>query len=86
MEKKLTLSKEEFWDALTLRCELEQDGTFWYNSDGEFHRVGGPAMEWADGAKFWYLNGKQHREDGPAFIGANGHKQWFVNGEKVDPF
>ena len=30
------------------------------------HREDGPAIEGANGSKYWYLNGKLHREDGPA--------------------
>ena len=54
----------------------------WY-LDGELHREGGPAIEWADGDKWWFLNGKQHREDGPARVWASGSKEWFLNDIKV---
>jgi hypothetical protein len=49
--------------------------------NGQYHRVDGPAIECANGDKFWCLNGKLHREDGPAFEGANGEKSWWLNGE-----
>ena len=26
----------------------------WYNKDGKFHRENGPAVECADGGKYWY--------------------------------
>lgn len=26
--------------------------------NGKFHRTDGPAIEYADGTKYWYLNGK----------------------------
>ena len=45
------------------------------------HREDGPAIECADGAKYWYVNGKRHREDGPAYESASGYKSWHVNGE-----
>ena len=47
-----------------------------------------PAIEHADGTKYWYLNGKYHREDRsetgvslPAIEYANGDKYWYLNGE-----
>ena len=47
----------------------------WYNDRGQFHRVDGPAIEYANGTKSWYLNGKLHREDGPAIEWADGDKE-----------
>jgi len=76
-----------------LRLEIDCDGTKkYYKWDTyELHNPYGPAIEYADGDKFWYefadgdkawyLNGKRHREDGPAFKYANGHKEWYVNGK-----
>ena len=51
--------------------------------NGERHREGGPAIEWANGNKAWYLNGKLHREDGPACEWANGYKEWYLNGKRL---
>ena len=50
------------------------------NSDGEFHRTDGPAIEYEDGSKDWYLNGKLHRTDGPAIEYSNGSTYWYLNG------
>jgi hypothetical protein len=47
-----------------------------------FHREDGPAIEGANGYKYWYLNGKRHREDGPAYEGASGTKEWYLNGKR----
>ena len=47
-----------------------------------WHRLDGPAVESADGSKYWYVDGKQHRLDGPAFEGANGSKAWWVDGKR----
>jgi hypothetical protein len=44
------------------------------------HREDGPAIEYANGDKYWYLNGKLHREDGPAVEYACGSKRWYLNG------
>jgi len=35
----------------------------WRNQDGLFHREDGPAIEYADGAKYWYLNGQRLTEE-----------------------
>lgn len=52
---------------------------FWY-SEGERHREGGPAIEWATGTKEWFQHGKHHREDGPAVITHRGNRAWFRDG------
>jgi len=50
-----------------------------YNINGELHREDGPAIERANGDKYWYLNGEYHREDGPAVERASGTKSWYLN-------
>jgi hypothetical protein len=52
----------------------------WYNEKGEKHCEHGPAVEFADGTKYWYQNGKSHRLDGPAID--NGTKYWYQNGQR----
>ena len=62
---------------------MQQDrygNKYWYLND-KLHRVGGPAIERADGSKEWYLNGKRHRVDGPAVEDADGYKAWHLNGK-----
>jgi len=49
----------------------------WYNEQSQLHREGAPAIEWADGDKFWYINGELHREDGPAVEFLDGGKEWW---------
>ena len=53
----------------------------WRNSQGQLHRLDGPAVEYANGNRVWYQNGQLHREDGPAIEHANGSRTWFVNGQ-----
>ena len=87
MENQLTLSKEEFCEALTHRREVDEYGTvIWYNADGQSHRVNGPAIEYADGSKYWYVNGQRHRNDGPAIEWPDGMKSWYLNGKRVEHF
>jgi len=54
----------------------------WNNFDKlsvTFHRIDGPALEYANGNKYWYKEDKLDREDGPAVEYANG-KYWFKAG------
>ena len=51
----------------------------WYK-DGKQHRLGGPAVELADGTKRWYKDGKLHRLGGPAVEWADGRKAWYKDG------
>ncbi|NVM34060.1 MAG: hypothetical protein HWN81_00595 [Candidatus Lokiarchaeota archaeon] len=50
----------------------------YYNRNKELHRLDGPAVEFADGDKYWYVEGKRHRLDGPAVEWADGDKEWYV--------
>ena len=54
--------------------------TEWKNKEGRFHREDGPAIECADGDKFWYQNGELHRDGGPACEYTKGDKSWYKNG------
>ena len=61
------ITNEALIEILTLRCEVDKDGTkCYYNKAGRLHRVHGPAFEWANGGKEWWLNGLRHRVDGLA--------------------
>ena len=55
----------------------------WYNEHGQFHRLGGPAYEGANGDKAWWVNDKRHRIDGPACEWHDGDKDWYVNGKRL---
>ena len=33
---------------------------FWYNYEGQYHRLDGPAIEYYDGGKEWYFNSREH--------------------------
>ena len=51
----------------------------WYNQYGQKHRENGlPAIEYANGSKYWYKNGKLHRENGlPAIEFFDGEETWY---------
>ena len=53
----------------------------WGSKGKVLHREDGPAVEYANGTKFWYLNGKRHREDGPAIVYSDGVKSYHYNGK-----
>ena len=59
------------------------EGTFWYNQNGEYHREDGPAVEYPMGTKEWRFNGQLHRLDGPAVEWSDGSKSWWVDGKRV---
>ena len=64
--------------------KVNEIGDKYYYSTKEmkvYHREDGPAVEWADGSKFWYRNDLLHREDGPACEWADGNKSWYINDE-----
>ena len=66
-----------------VRRHVDVDGTVrYYNSEGQLHRLDGPAREWSNGSKEWFQNGKCHRLDGPAREWRNGDKEWWVEGGK----
>ena len=75
------MSEQDVFDALKYRIEVDGYGTRkYFNSAYELHRTDGPAIERADGTKYWYQNGLRHRTDGPAIEWWDGDKWWFIDG------
>ena len=63
---------------------IDEFGTIKYrNSNGQLHRLVGPALEYKNEYKAWYLNGQRHRLDGPAIEWNDGYKKWYINGEQL---
>lgn len=52
----------------------------WQNMQGQFHRIDGPAIEYADGSKAWLQHSKYHRVGGPAVEKTNGYQAWYWRG------
>src|ERR1019366_6125889 len=52
----------------------------WLNSQGEPHRLNGPAITTPNGTKCWYVNGRLHRVNGPAVEYAGGRKEDWLDG------
>ena len=58
----------------------------WFDNNEHRHKVGGPAIEYADAGIFWYRHGKFHRIGGPAIMLSNGSEQWWIDGvRQPDP-
>lgn len=55
----------------------------WYK-DGEYHRVGGPAVTTTE-AQYWFYEGKFHRLDGPAIVKKAHPKQYWIHGQQLSP-
>ena len=63
------------------KAYVELTCVIWRIDKGQIHREAGPAVEYANGTKYWFLKDVgYHREDGPAYEYADGSKQWYLNG------
>ena len=75
------VTEADVFDTLKYRVVVEPNGTRrYYNSANQLHREGGPAVEYADGAKYWHQYGLLHREDGPAIEKPDGTMHWILHG------
>jgi hypothetical protein len=41
-----------------IKYTIDRSGRKSWHQNGSFHRLYGPAIEWADGTNFWYINGQ----------------------------
>jgi hypothetical protein len=64
-------------DDMQPEIEIDLDGNKFWTLDGKYHRLDGPAAEWADGDKYWWHHDSLHRTDGPAIEEADGSIEWF---------
>ena len=51
----------------------------WYYGIHELHRIGGPAINWKDGANEWFISGRRHRLNGPVFESVSDYRDWSLN-------
>ena len=77
---KSNLSDDALAELMTLTVTVTKDGTRYRNSDGQLHRVHGPAVISSRGGEGWYQNGKPHRTGGPAVEYSDGSKEWCHHG------
>jgi hypothetical protein len=59
--------------------EVYEDRTYWFNENGQLHRLNGPAIEYSSGSEQWYQNGKRHRTDGPAVEWSDNYKEYWID-------
>jgi hypothetical protein len=58
----------------------------WFDKEGNFHRLNGPAVIYYDGDREWYRHGELHREAGPAFEWFSSDIfKWYKDGEEYEP-
>jgi len=76
------MNKYETWNKLKEPPPEIDGGITRWRINGTLHRIGGPAVIWADGTKFWYVNGIRHRVGGPAVEYLGGNRHWFHYGER----
>ena len=77
-------SDEILAELLTLTCVVDELGTIRYlNSEGQLHRVHGPAVIYKDGAEYWFQDGLRHSTYGPAVIYADGISFWYLHGDSM---
>ena len=80
---------EELAEALKYHIVTDKHGTKrYYNSDGQYHRLDGPAVQYAPnsygiGAYVWFKNGVRHCTTGPAIRNSIGHLRWWIDGVEV---
>ena len=58
--------------------EINGKSKFYFNLEGNLHRIGKPAVLYYDGTKQWMENGKRHRLDGFAQV-SNFYKDFWIN-------
>ena len=56
MQEDLQYKEVEKRTGKGYELSVDSEGTKRWYLNGQLHREGGPAVEFADGTKFWYLN------------------------------
>ncbi len=66
-----------------VRKEIDLGGNIhYYNTQNQFHREDGPAIEYINGDKAWYMYDKLHRVDGSAVEYVDGDKDYYIMGRE----
>lgn len=83
METNTTVNSEAIFEELTLRKNIDHNGTIRYrDKKGYLHRILGPAVIDRNGFCVWYYHGKEHRIGGPAIRWSDGSYSWYINGKQ----
>lgn len=68
--------------TLTLTRTDTVGGVEYTNSEGQLHRIHGPAVIYPNGLGGWYYHGRLHRENGPAITHPDGSEDWYHHGRR----
>jgi hypothetical protein len=69
-------------DILKYDIEIDRHGNKFYYQHGKYHRVDGPAVEYAGGTNCYYQHGEIHRDDGPAIEYADGTNCYYQHDKR----
>lgn len=67
-----------FFPTFSFQVNFLHDGNSYWMLNNRYHRLDGPAIEYANGSNFWHFKGQLHREDGPAIEYADGRREWWL--------
>ena len=71
-------------ELLSLTVTVNSQGaTMYRNHLGQFHRIHGPAVIYANGSEYWFRHDRLHRVDGPAINWADGTRSWYLDDQKL---
>lgn len=82
-------NQEDFRQEIFITVYTKEDGKQELTKDQwlklniehlNFHRIDGPAKQWADGFEHWYIDGLLHREDNKPAISGKYEKRWYWHG------
>ena len=77
------MTEAALFELLSLECCVDCNGTIrYYNTQGQLHRVHGPAVDMPACYQAWFQNGQRHRIDAPAIEYSDGFRAWFQNGQR----
>ena len=77
------MTEEALFELLSQECRVDSNGTVcYYNTQGQLHRVYGPAVVHTSGRHEWYQTGRRHRLDGPAVLAPGGYRAWWQNHQR----
>lgn len=69
----------DYMIAFGYSVQISCHSTRWCRN-GRIHRIGGPAVEYANGDREWWRNGLLHNDGAPAVV-FHGGRDWFTDGE-----
>ena len=78
--------EDEEEGELVYRSPSPGRAEYWKDKLGNYHRLNGPAIVFANGDTSWFKHGVPHRDDGPAREWfTRGIEAWYKDGQKYEP-